>query len=143
MAVPKPYTCIHCGEPCGVTGHLKRIKIDLLGHLNEFCPSVGAVRITLGGEVRYGFACPPGHTCLTASPEVLAFGRPIMSMAGARRNWRDDRPSLKQLDYLLALGYDGPTPVTKGQAHDLLDRIKKNEPLVLDELRHRAIRIRE
>ncbi len=38
--------------------------------------------------------------------------------------WRLDEPTQKQLDYLNKLGYTGNTPLTKGQASDLIERQK-------------------
>ena len=34
--------------------------------VTRLCPNAGTVLMTQGGEVRMGFACEPGHTCLTA-----------------------------------------------------------------------------
>lgn len=147
MATKKqPYACAHCGQPCGVTGHLRAIRADLFGSAEAACRSVGAVPVTTEGEVRYGYFCPPDHTCLTASPLAMAFGRTTMAAPIARRNWRDDKPTPRQLEYLDALGYRGPRPMAKGQAHDLLELILKNKgtpPAQLEELRARGILIRD
>ena len=117
------FACVHCGQPCGVTGHLRRVA----PLYNAGCPSVGPVGITAGGEVRLAFMCPPGHTCLTASPKALRFGRSFMTEPVEKRKWRDQRPTPNQLGFLEALGYKGPVPVTKGQAHDLITRVLKGE----------------
>jgi hypothetical protein len=138
-------TCIHCGEPCGVTGHVRHAQVDLLGDVaNVLCPSVGSVRISECGRVRIGFGCRPGHTCLTASPLVQAFGRSLMTAPIKDRDWREKPPTPGQIGYLEALGYRGPRPVTRGQAHDLLDRIKRGELSAEDAepARRRAIRVR-
>lgn len=71
------YRCVHCGEPCGVTGHLARLDANLFGQTTAaggWCPAVGAVRVTQGGEVWLGFRCPPGHTCLTSAVGLPAGG---------------------------------------------------------------------
>jgi hypothetical protein len=44
----------------------------------------------------------------------------------ARHNkpWRTDPPTTKQLAYLLALGYEGPEPKSKGEAGALIGEYK-------------------
>lgn len=150
MATKKqPYECAHCGQPCGVTGHLKRFTSDLFGATTESCPSVGLVPVTVNGEVQMGYACPAGHTCLSADPLRQAFGRSFMTQPIQRRKakegWRDLPATSRQLDYLNVLGYRGPRPVTKGQAHDLIDLITKGEDTAVVERRlgSRAITLRE
>lgn len=121
----KPYTCIHCGEPCGVTGHLVRIAEDLFGASAWFCPVSGLFRLTWNGELRFGFRCPPGHTCFTQ--HVMQ----QQSTMTAPRNKVKERalrpPTVKQMEFLDSLGYTGPAPVTIGQARQLLDHIIKGE----------------
>jgi hypothetical protein len=145
----RPYRCAHCGEECGPTGHLRRLSRDLLGMpTSGVCPSVGAVPITLGGEVAMAYSCAPGHTCLTASPLRLAFGRSTMTAPIERRRSRDGRPTPKQEAYLDHLGYRGPRPTTKAQASVLIDRILSGEDAeavadaVNNALRSRGIRVR-
>jgi hypothetical protein len=136
----QPYTCVHCGQPCGITGHLQRWIVGKAG-APILCQVAGATRLTEGGEVRIGYRCAPGHTCLTARPN-LPTGT-VMSAPLRRRNWRDDRPTDRQQEYLRALGYLGPEPVTKGQAHDLLDRILNGDrQATIEELRQRGILLR-
>jgi hypothetical protein len=141
----KPYSCAHCHQPCGLTGHLRRINMDLLGARAEACPSVGAIPIDEAGEVRYGFVCPDGHTCYTASALAQAFGRTTMPPpAEDKKNWRSQPATPRQLEFLDYLGYLGPVPSTKGQAHDLIDRIKSGAPQAeLEELRRRGILLRD
>lgn len=145
MSARQPFVCVHCRQPCGLTGHLRRQASDLFGGFDPaWCPSVGAAPVTHGGEVRLGFACPPGHTCYTAATG-LAPGQMTRPTARSKRPWRDDPPTHGQLDYLAVLGYDGQAPVTKGQAHDVIDALVKGEdPTVVErELRVRGVRLRD
>lgn len=106
----KPYTCVHCGRPCSNRGHLRVESIK-----RPLCPNTRPVTVVRerSGVARVGFCCPPGHAC--------EFGTQLFVSARDRRSWRGDPPTFKQVEYLQSLGYDGPKPTTKGEAHDLLD----------------------
>jgi hypothetical protein len=105
------YHCVHCGQRCSVLGHLRRETLA-----RPICPSTRPVTVIREADVamgRVGFCCPPGHVC--------EFAIQRFQTARERRSWRGDRPTFKQVEYLRSLGYLGPDPKTKGQAHDLIE----------------------
>lgn len=105
------YRCVHCGQACGEIGHL-RVSTDA----RPICPNTKPVEIVTTGNGRapraIGFCCPMGHTCQFGLPETIH--------RRSKTAWRKDLPTMKQVEYLKALGYTGPDPKTKGEASDLL-----------------------
>lgn len=95
------------------------LATGLLGAL----PDPGAPRSA------WGYCCPLDHECLWSS-----------HTAPRRPGWRLERPTVKQMEYLAGLGYQGPRPRTKGEAHDLLSAILS--PTEAEPPRERAIRLR-
>lgn len=102
------FVCVHCGQPCGVTGHVRTGT-----RRRPVCASTEPMLIVRDHRGReFGFCCPPGHTCMFGSAALVERRR--------RGDWRNDLMTQPQWDYLLALGYRGERPKSKGQAKDLL-----------------------
>lgn len=131
MSRPKHYRCHHCGQRTGIRGHL---RVAAWPDTEAICPAAPRVRVvvdaTSGDLMPFGYCCPDGHTCLTGRHQT---------------GWRMERPSERQLAYLYSLGYRGHTPITKGEASDLLQSIIDTEtkPRPTETEIHRAIRIRD
>ncbi len=119
----KPYACVHCGEPCSKSGHLV-LAYPEFDKAEGLCAIGGLFRLTELGDVIFGFECAPGHTCLTIGTDV-ARSLPMTRPKTVRDpEWRDLEPTVKQIAYLGLLGYNGPHPVTRGQAATLITAIK-------------------
>jgi len=139
-------TCSHCHEPCGVTGHFRRLT-----RTTRSCDMAGRTLVADRDDPNplmhewFGFVCRPGHTCWS-----LPLARPMasvlrMTAPDTRATWRDDPATKKQLWFLDVLGYAGPRPVTKGQAHDLLKALRGEDDQrmpAFERPRTRGIRIR-
>lgn len=116
------FVCAHCGQLTTETGHFRRETPE-----RPACPHTHVTVPVqhrhldqwIGGPERrprgFGYCCPLDHHCRWSS----------VSRRTTRRDgsWRSEPPTLRQLQYLTALGYTGEQPQTKGVAHDLLSAI--------------------
>lgn len=113
------FVCVHCGFPCGETGHIK-----LETPTSPICPNTAPLYSArpASGRLRatqpraMGYCCPP-HNCDQAVPS----GRHEAPIS----NWRSVPATRWQRQKLAQLGHwvAPDAGLTKGEAHDLLSRL--------------------